>query len=105
MKTFILSKKDLTYLTPLDATMNGLNVAIQVYVINSVFKRLSIEPNSKARYDLDRGEVYVMEEKDFQKQREEDKEAGVVREPGSIPNIPKRDEAEKSEPKKQVVKN
>lgn len=68
MKTFTLSKKDLAYLAPLDATMTGLNVAIQVYVINSVFPRLGIDPKTKARYDMEKGELYVMEEKDLPKE-------------------------------------
>jgi hypothetical protein len=65
MKTFTLSKKDIAYLTPLDTTMNGLNVAIQVYVINQIFPRLALANNTKARYDLDKGELLVLEEKDF----------------------------------------
>lgn len=66
MKTFTLSKKDLSYLGPLDASMSAFNVAIQVYVINTVFKRLAIDPKTQARYDLEKGELYVMEEKDIQ---------------------------------------
>lgn len=62
MKTFTLSKKDLSYLGPLDAMASGINVAIQVYVINTVYKRLGVEPTSKARYDIDKGEIYVEEQ-------------------------------------------
>lgn len=67
MKTFTLSKKDLAYLQPLDATMTGLNIAIQSYVISVVYKRLEIDSNAKGRYDLDKGEIYVLEPKDEMK--------------------------------------
>jgi hypothetical protein len=91
MKTFTLSKKDLAYLVPLDATMNGLNVAIQVYVINTVFKRLAIEPIAKARYDLDRGELYILEEKDMEppKTAKQEKEEAAIpkREPEAKPEV------------------
>jgi hypothetical protein len=62
MKTFTFSKKDLDYLQPVDANMNALNVAIQVYVVNQVFKRLALPPTSRARYDLSKGELYVEDE-------------------------------------------
>ena len=65
MKTYSFSKVDLEYLTTLDNTMNAMNVAIQVYVVNNVYKRLSLSANSKARYDLAKGELYVAEEADL----------------------------------------
>lgn len=64
MKTYTFSKQDIDYLQPIDATMNGLNVAIQVYVVNQVFKRLGLAPATRARYDLAKGELYVEEPKD-----------------------------------------
>lgn len=62
MKTYSFTKKELDYLTPVDSTMNALNVAIQVFVVNQVYKRLGISPLTKARYDLAKGEMYVEEE-------------------------------------------
>lgn len=65
MKTFQLSKKDLEFLTPVDANMQALNVALQVYIINNVYPRLSLSKDTKSRYDITKGELYVFEEKDL----------------------------------------
>jgi len=65
MKTFQLSKKDLEFLTPVDANMQALNIALQVYIINNVYPRLSLTKETKSRYDITKGELYVYEEKDL----------------------------------------
>ena len=65
MKTFTFSKADTEYLQTLDNMMNAMNVAIQVYVVNNVYKRLGLQPDTKARYDLGKGELYVLEETDL----------------------------------------
>ena len=64
MKTFSLSEKDIKYITPLDSVLSAMNVAIQVYVVNTVYKRLSIEPTARGRYDLDKGQLFIEEASD-----------------------------------------
>lgn len=61
-KTYTFSKKDTEYLQPLESVLTAMNVAIQVYVVNVVFKRLGIPANAKARYDLNKGELYLLDE-------------------------------------------
>lgn len=65
MKTFQLSKKDLEFMTPVDANLQALNVALQVYVINNIYPRLALQKDAKSRYDIAKGELYVFEEKDL----------------------------------------
>ena len=78
MKTYTFSKKDLAYIQPLDAVMTGINTAIQVYVVNQMFKRFGVPTNTRARYDLEKGELYV----------EEPKEVTPVTVDGKAENVP-----------------
>jgi len=64
MKTFSLSKREVFYLHPVNATYEALNTAINIYFINIVFKRLGLAPDTKARFDLEKGELYIDEDKD-----------------------------------------
>jgi len=59
-KTYTLSKQDLDYLQPVNANLQALQTAINVYIINVVFPRLSIARDAKASYDLTKGELTVM---------------------------------------------
>ena len=65
MKTYSFSKNEIDYLQPLDAVLNGINVAVQVFVVNTVYKRLGLPADTKARYDLQKGELYQLEEVDL----------------------------------------
>lgn len=61
MKTYSLSKQDMEYLQPIYANMQAINTAIQVYIINVLFPRLGLPKETQARYDITRGEIYVVE--------------------------------------------
>ena len=64
MKTYTLSKQDLEYMQPVNANLQALNTAIQVYIINVVFPRIGLKKDAQARYDISKGEVYLLEESD-----------------------------------------
>lgn len=87
MKTFTLSKKDLAFLGPNDAIMNGLQVAIKNYVVGEVYKRLSIDPTMIGRYDLNTGElqVYTPDEWTQIVNAEELAKADRLKQEGSLP--------------------
>jgi hypothetical protein len=94
MKTFTLSKRDLAYIGPMDSVLTGLNVGIQVYVVNNIYKRLGIDPQTRARYDLEKGELYVEEEKDTASEGKEAKKTA---------NVPTRAEVDAEEKKEEVI--
>ena len=71
MKTFQLNKKDIEYMTNVTTLMqqlnlqfNGLDTLLKVYVFNQLAPRFNIDQNKKdqeIKYDLIKGELYVVE--------------------------------------------
>lgn len=69
MKTYTFSKPEVDYLQPIQnnlqshsVVLRALDTALQVYVVNVVFKRLGLPTTTKAKYDLNVGELYVEDE-------------------------------------------
>lgn len=73
------------FLIPVDANMQALNIALQVYIINNVYPRLSLEKDVKSRYDVTKGELYVYEEKDMAPVAEATKETAKAPEKPEAP--------------------
>lgn len=61
VKTFSFSKEEVKYLFPINAILQAVNTAIQVFIINNVYKRLGLTPDTIAQYDLNKEELYVRE--------------------------------------------
>jgi len=61
MKTYNFSKEDLEYLSPVEATKQALNTAVQVYILNTVFPRLGLKTTDKVEYDVKQGTLKVLD--------------------------------------------
>lgn len=74
MKTFVMEKKDVEYMTTLTSCMqqlnlqfNGLDTLLKVYVFNTLAPRFGIDQKvsgQEVKYDLLKGELYLMEKGD-----------------------------------------
>ena len=84
MKTYNFSKEELEYLSPVEATKQALDTAIQVFIINVVMKRLGIPSDQPVRYDTRLGTLTLIEKDPPPTAKEEAKvEEAPVEEPKS----------------------
>jgi hypothetical protein len=65
MKTLTFSKQELEYLTPVTANINALDRGLQSFIITVVFKRLGLPNTTQAQYNVEKGEIYVIEPEDL----------------------------------------
>ena len=65
MKTLTFSKQELEYLTPVTANINALDRGLQSFIITVVFKRLGLPNTTQAQYNVEKGELNVLEPADL----------------------------------------
>jgi len=103
MKTYSFSKVEVDHLMPVVATRDALDRGIQDYLVKIVFPRLDVKNFAQAQYNMDKGELYLLDADDLIKEQDNNIEAvlksrKVVESPDAPPDAVK-EEIKKEEPK------